>query len=250
MRTAFPILSQYGLRISHFAAPAGEALRGHSHDSAHLFFLFEGTMAQRAGRREVELGRLDARLSGPDARHDIDFGTRGGICAVVHFDGTDTAGTRFLAPEHAHMHAAALRRALAEPAHAPLALLEAAWSVANLRGMRGQSPDWLREARRRLLAPEPPRVHKLARALGVSREHFARAFAAAFGVSAQFTRRCARATHAATALSAGTALSGAMFAYERGYADQSHLIRDFTALFGMTPREFAVRHHKNPIPAP
>lgn len=75
----------------------------------------------------------------------------------------------------------------------------------------------------------------LCRDLGVSRQHLARQFDDALGVSPKF---CSRVVRMQRVLSARGRIGWggwAAAAHENGYCDQSHLVADFRALVGSTP---------------
>jgi AraC family transcriptional regulator len=81
------------------------------------------------------------------------------------------------------------------------------------------------------------RVGDLALKAGLSRYHFARAFRERLGLApSQYVRR-ARVERAKHLLSCGgESLAGV--AHACGFADQSHLTREFRAVVGATPRRF------------
>jgi AraC-like DNA-binding protein len=80
------------------------------------------------------------------------------------------------------------------------------------------------------------RIDALADDAGWTRRHLATRFRTAFGVGPKAFARIVRLQHAAT-------LAGRLpwpeIAHRCGYADQAHLNRDFRALAGCTPAEFA-----------
>ncbi|WP_074258238.1 helix-turn-helix transcriptional regulator [Vannielia litorea] len=78
-------------------------------------------------------------------------------------------------------------------------------------------------------------VARIAAHLGITRRHLARQFQP-FGLGPKQAARVARFT--AASARAGTA-SWAEIAADAGYADQSHLVREFRALAGMTPENLA-----------
>jgi len=89
-----------------------------------------------------------------------------------------------------------------------------------------------------LLAPSSVRVEPLARQIGVSRQHLARAFQREVGVTPKQLARIARMQRAAAALGRG-APDLARLAVELGYFDQAHLGNDLRALLGVTPTALA-----------
>ncbi len=84
-------------------------------------------------------------------------------------------------------------------------------------------------------------VEALARRVGWSRRHLASRFAQDIGVPPKTAARILRFERVTSLLRSGRALSLADAAYDCGYADQSHLNRDFRSLAGTTPGDYAAR---------
>ncbi|HEX6105626.1 MAG TPA: AraC family transcriptional regulator [Gemmatimonadales bacterium] len=86
-------------------------------------------------------------------------------------------------------------------------------------------------------------VRELAAALGVGERRLERAFGQAVGLGPKAFARVLRFRRAVDAVQRGRAAGGesgwAALAAETGYADQSHLIREFRALSGLTPVAYA-----------
>ncbi|HWH41062.1 MAG TPA: helix-turn-helix domain-containing protein [Usitatibacter sp.] len=82
-------------------------------------------------------------------------------------------------------------------------------------------------------------VREVAIALGVGERWLERAFDRHVGYGPKMLARVVRFQHALRLLDAGTALSWSALAYEAGFADQAHLVREFRALAGLTPGDFA-----------
>ena len=93
-----------------------------------------------------------------------------------------------------------------------------------------------------LLATSAGRVsiEALAREVGYSRQHLARRFRAEFGLGPKLAARILRFQHATRLLRAPTVGSIGEVAARCGYADHSHLVRDFTGLAGCSPSQWAV----------
>lgn len=83
------------------------------------------------------------------------------------------------------------------------------------------------------------RVDDLARAAGVSGRTLQRRFASCAGVSPTWVIRRFRLLDAAEIAASGEPVDWADVAQQLGYADQPHLIRDFTSTLGVTPAAYA-----------
>jgi AraC-like DNA-binding protein len=91
-------------------------------------------------------------------------------------------------------------------------------------------------------------VSDLASAAGYSPYHFMRCFQAAVGVTAHaYVVQCR--VHAARAMLAD-GIPAAEVAGATGFADQSHLIRQFKAVHGVTPGQFAEGCRRRAMPRP
>lgn len=82
------------------------------------------------------------------------------------------------------------------------------------------------------------RLDTLFAQLGTGPRWLQRLFVDAVGVTPKFYARIARATHAAQLLAARPRVALAEAAAQAGYADQSHMTRDFAQLAGTTPRRW------------
>jgi AraC-like DNA-binding protein len=81
-------------------------------------------------------------------------------------------------------------------------------------------------------------VNAVAVDLGVSERHLRRIFRETVGVSPKAFARLTRFHHALRAARADTHANWASIAAAAGYYDQAHLIAEFRAIAGVTPREF------------
>lgn len=82
-------------------------------------------------------------------------------------------------------------------------------------------------------------VRQVAGALGVGERRLERAFARCVGLSPKRLARVLRFLRTVRNIGRRPEWAGAPLALEAGYADQSHFIREFKALAGVTPTEFA-----------
>lgn len=86
------------------------------------------------------------------------------------------------------------------------------------------------------------RVTTLAREIGWSRKHLAQRFAVEVGAGPKTVGRILRFAGARGAIDAGIragCMDWAGLAADWGYADQAHLIREFRAMAGVTPADYA-----------
>jgi AraC-like DNA-binding protein len=84
------------------------------------------------------------------------------------------------------------------------------------------------------------RVEELAARAGMTARTLQRQFRRYVGVGPKWVIRRYRLHEAADRLAAGDAVDQAALAYELGYLDQAHFIRDFTGLIGRSPASYAV----------
>ncbi|MFD7989857.1 helix-turn-helix domain-containing protein, partial [Kitasatospora indigofera] len=94
--------------------------------------------------------------------------------------------------------------------------------------------------------PALVRVDQVAAVAGISVRGLQRLFAEYVGAGPKWVLRRARLHEAAARAEQGTGVDWAALAADLGYADQAHLVRDFTAVVGAPPARYA-RH--GPLPA-
>ncbi len=85
-------------------------------------------------------------------------------------------------------------------------------------------------------------VSAVAAAIGVGERRLSRAFDRWVGLSPKAFARVMRFRQVARAIQRGEPPSWAGLAFETGYADQPHLIREFRALSGVTPAQYAAEY--------
>ena len=133
-----------------------------------------------------------------------------------------------------------------------LALLESEL-LARLPRVRPPDPrlaiatDTLRVARGELP------IAAVAAKAGLGERQLERLFVERVGYGPKVFARVMRVQHAVGSLASlarGAAASWARFAVEHGYADQAHLIREFQALAGVTPRVYATERAMSEIDNP
>jgi AraC-like DNA-binding protein len=133
-----------------------------------------------------------------------------------------------------------LRQRLGETAD-PERRLDLAEDFVMQRLARGRrAPDMVAAAYRAIVAREGRlSVGALAAAIGCSRKHLAARFAAEFGARPKQVARLARFAAARRMARQAPAPGWADIAAATGYADQAHLAREFRALSGLAPTDWA-----------
>ncbi len=229
----------------------GEDLPPHAHERAFVCLALEGSYGESYLRgRDVEYRPFTAVYHPPGERHVTRIGPRGGRVVNIEIDSAWLELRRAIGPLPAaqvDLHggplvwlAARMHRELADGAAVDAERLE--WLGAELLGAlagdgaRGVSPAWLPRVLSRLHDdPRPPgSARALAAEAGVHPIHLARVFRRKLGESVGTYARRLRVQRACRLLSEpGRGL--AEVALEAGFADQSHLTRDFRRVTGTTP---------------
>jgi AraC-like DNA-binding protein len=93
----------------------------------------------------------------------------------------------------------------------------------------------------------PAAVSSLQRASGYSPRHFIALFRAAVGLAPKHYHRIRRFNAAALSLAAADGCPLSEIAALHGYADQSHLTREFRELAGVTPARYAPADAGRPL---
>lgn len=88
------------------------------------------------------------------------------------------------------------------------------------------------------------KVEEMAERLKVQRRQLERKFSSAVGLSPKQLSKIIRLQAALKQLHQNTALSLTELAYQNGYFDQSHFIKDFKNFTGMSPKKFYADHLK------
>jgi AraC-like DNA-binding protein len=118
--------------------------------------------------------------------------------------------------------------------------------VANLRPRQDESIGSRAAA---LLGRSPHmRIRQLAARLDVSERHLSRSFNETFGMGPKQFARIARIEKAWALRSIGA--QWADIAYATGFADQAHMIRDFTEIVGMSPAQLLLPESGAPAKTP
>lgn len=232
-----------------------DAVVPHEHDDAHFVFVLDDgyhSLARQPGRPDdlpFDAGALI--WNPPGVEHRDSFATPGGRFLSVSFSPPQQArrGDPLLVGSPAAQSAA--RRLVGR-----LATFRAGDALA-LEGLLLQlasvvldpdeldedpAPDWVMRASFAIedLATRPGlEVRDIARLLGVHPVSLARRYRRHFGRSPAAAIRLARADRAAAGVRRSADL--AELAHQTGYADQSHLTREFRAIFGLAPGAYRAR---------
>ena len=228
-----------------------EQVLSHSHDDAHFVLALDG------GYRSL--------AHDPMTPADQAFGPGALVwnpAGVEHRDCFDVAGGRFLSvsfapPPDARRGDPARLRGAAEGLARRLVGAAARFSAGDEMRIEGlaldlaagvhdaaelhedPAPDWLWRACQAIgdLSSRPGlEVRSIAETVGVHPVSLARRYRRHFGRSPAHAIRQARADRCAGLVARGQDL--AAVAAESGYADQSHMTRDFLALYGVTPSRY------------
>jgi CubicO group peptidase (beta-lactamase class C family)/AraC-like DNA-binding protein len=214
--------------------------------------VLSGAIRETAGRKE-ELGSpLSIVVKPAGVEHRDEVGHRGAHTIQIAFHPEETAALIDRDPvlqNYTWQHGGAvvaemlaLLRLLrgsapADPAEMESRILDAFGALAREHRAIGTPPQWIRLVKERLDDDLGVSVRELAAAAGVHAVSVSRAFRRHFGRSISEHRSLARLRRAAAALdSKGGHLSRA--AHAAGYADHSHLCREFRRATGFSPSEF------------
>ncbi|HKE96063.1 MAG TPA: AraC family transcriptional regulator [Povalibacter sp.] len=226
--------------------PPGFRQAAHSHEQAHVSIIIGGSIREVCGGRDEIGSGSQLRLRPYEITHQVEFGPDGALILAVEVEDvvTRTTASRWIHRDLSVAQRVLLQWILAEGASAETDVGDCIQDlIADIEteSLRGSSPVWLTQARERLLDdPATVRIDTLARAAGVHRAHFARAFQHWFRTSPSLLRRRAMLMRAIAAMASGERL--AMAAHAGGFADQSHLCRAMRSMMGTTPNHLMHRH--------
>jgi AraC family transcriptional regulator len=224
-------------RLSFYSPALRQA--AHRHERAHISIIIAGTV------REVSNGRDDVgfpstlTLRPYEITHQVEFGPHGALILAVdlengmaHGSGSGWVHRGLSRVERTLMHWL-LTEGTDGHAHVGDYIQDLVAGI-ETDGLRGSPPSWLVRAREQLMnEPASTRIECLARAAGVHRAHFARAFQHWFRTSPSVFRRRAMLSCAIAEIASGEGL--ALAAHSAGFADQSHLCRAMRSTIGVTP---------------
>jgi AraC-like DNA-binding protein len=230
------LLDGEGLTVRLTRYAPGLVQPDHAHGPASLSLVLAGRLRERGRGADCDLSGGTVGRKPEDWSHAVEFGPDGALIlsvegAQLSRPGDEPAWTR------ARPAAAQLLRLIIAGGSSELveeAVLDLAAPGAAL-GRQDIRAPWLAAARERLLEePESASINDLARAGGVHRSHFARAFEAAFGVAPSVFRRRIMVDRALRSL-LFEGEPAARAAQAGGFFDQSHFSRAVAAQCGAAP---------------
>ena len=225
--------------------PPGLRQPAHCHEQAHISIVVAGAVRELSAGRD-ETGFASALTLRPqETLHEVEFGPQGALILAVDVEGrlARAATKGWIHRNLTSVQRALLHWVLAEGAASEADVgdcLQDLLAAIETESLRGLPPSWLMRAREQLSNdPAGTRIDALARAAGVHRAHFARAFQHWFGIPPSLFRRGAMLNLAIAAIASGQSIAGA--AHSAGFADQSHFCRSMRGTIGATPRRLLRR---------
>jgi AraC family transcriptional regulator len=225
--------------------PPGLQQPVHLHEQAHVSIIVAGAIHERSAGREATGYASSLMLRPHEIRHEVQFGPQGALVLVVDVeDRLARAATKsWIHRNLSSAQCTLLRWVMAEGAISTADVGDCIDDlVAGIEAvpLRGSPPQWLIRAREQLSDDAAgTRIDALARAAGVHRAHFARAFQHWFGIPPSLFRRRTMLNVAIAAVAAGQSIATA--AHSAGFADQSHFCRSMRGMLGATPRRLLRR---------
>jgi AraC family transcriptional regulator len=234
-----------GQEVREVVFAPGRHLGWHFHPHGCLAVVTGGAVRKRFRRLEEDAGHGTVIEMPPAESHEDEFGREGARLVVLESEAD--AGPRCFRDWRAAVLAHEIGRELAnQDAFTPLALeglaLELRAAVARGREAAGREPRLA--AVRDLLASDlaaPPSLAALAEEVGLHPSHLARLFRAQHGESIGEHGRRLRLEWVAARLACSDE-GIASLAARAGFADQSHLTREFRRRFGVTPGRYRIAH--------
>ncbi len=211
----------------------------HLHDRAHISIIIAGTVREVSSGRD-EVGFPSTLTLRPyEITHQVEFGPHGALILAIDLENgvTRGAGSGWMHRAMFMAERTLLRWLLTDEMDGDADVgdyIQDLIAGIETESLRGSPPSWLVRAREQLMNdPASARIDALARAAGVHRAHFARAFQHWFRTSPSLFRRRAMLSHAIAEIASGENL--ALAAHSAGFADQSHLCRAMRGTIGVTP---------------
>lgn len=244
-----------GVRLVESAYRPNLQIGPHSHDLPILVLVLDGTVSTRGSDAMATAGRDSVRAVRPGDVHSNSYGSQGARCFLVEVKpamarqlGEYAGVIQAPLPDASQSRAALLLRQMyveffLGDAGAPLAieglLLELVATLVRSDPRRGAAPRWLIRVREAIDDgfQNDLRVEELSREAGVHPVQVARLFRSWYGCAPRQYLRSRRVEWAKSALQ-NTALPLSTIALKAGFADQSHLTREFRRAVGVTPGRY------------
>jgi AraC family transcriptional regulator len=224
-----------------------DELPWHTHDETFVTFVIDGTYRERLRCATLDCVPRSVVVHPAGVEHADRFASRRANCLNLHLDASWTQQSRFVrtalvqtAPAAAIGARVAREFRLADGLSSLVIeglMLELFAEVERTRD-EDRAPSWLRKVRDVVGSQyaEPPSLAELAGLAGVHPVHLARAFRRHYGRTVGELIRELRVEEAKRRIVAGVALSDV--ALDTGFSDQSHMVRTFRRLTGVTPAAF------------
>jgi AraC family transcriptional regulator len=234
------------LEISEVVFAPDHRLTWHGHPHSCLAVVISGGVRKRFSRLEEDAIEGTVVEMPAEERHEDLFGPDGSRIVVIESD-REPRTLRCFRDWRATVLAHHISRELAQPdAYTALALeglaLVLAATVARQPDIEHREPRL--DAVREILAQDlssPPSLSQIAHEIGLHPSHLARMFRARFGESiGEHGRRLRLEWVAERLVRSDEGL--ALIATRAGFADQSHLTREFKRRFGVTPGRYRLAH--------
>ncbi len=240
------------LSIREVTYQPGQRQRLHCHEETSITLLYRGSLQERVGKAQIWAGPLSVVVKPAGTLHSNRFGPQGASTIQLNLASEKSAdwalGSRAGLEEWRWIHGgkvarrfltvlSELRLGRGSPAleNASIDLIAALGSD-HPETFCGLPPPWLRRVKQQIeqTFAEGTRVRQLARDAGVHPVSLARCFRKHFGTSVTEHLKHLRVEAAARLLSS-RGLAIVEVAMQCGYADQSHLCREFKSQTGLTP---------------
>lgn len=233
----------------------GTRQASHAHEELQITVVLRGTLEERVGSSVERASALSVVVKDRGVVHADDFGSAGALTAQLAISGVSLADlvehpSRALGWRWTHAAAVAIpflrivargldgRRKFARDDDDIVDLVAALTARTNAPAPVGQ-PRWLEDVVARIRDNWRPglTVRDMARTADVHPVYFARCVRRWYGIGAADLLRQARLRHAARHI-ADSDPTIASVAHTTGFADESHLCREFSRATGISPARF------------
>ena len=241
-----------GLVLRKVLYRAGFEQPTHSHGSTSVTLVYAGSLEERVGTMTECAEPMSVVVKPAGTEHADRVGKYGARTLQVVLDSPEDVRKEPILDQWRWLHAGSPARAAMEVLRSlrtpnpDLALTEIAVydflgtlaADERLHG-RGDAPSWLRQVAEQIDASftAPPHVRTLAKSADVHPVSLARCYRRYYGTSITTCIRHRRVQAAAVRL-ATSANAVSHVAHATGYADQSHLCREFKRATGYTPVQY------------